>query len=722
MSKLVLHPNLRDSQTPTIDTPPNKVKLLEEEAMNTVASLFPEGTCTECQKITLHGLLETHFGSIQKCWLEYDRDLPTNCPICKLMFDSTHVGCEITGNIRLALNVNDHQPNNDVYTGRRIHEVRMSKHRQNIIDVVIKGQFRIYAEPGTSLTPLVTARSLLNLNLILIGSYASQFVPYWRAPPSNLSDITFQKIAWRIKNCDETHTRCWNLSTQFPELTPQYLPSRVVHVGSETQQPHLHIAQEQEASRYVALSHCWGNIPQVRTLKANIEQYKEAIVFECLSKTFQDALRVTRRLGIEYIWVDSLCIVQDDEKDWLRESKNMGSIYTNAYITIAATSATDGNGGLDSVRPESKWFQLPCDGTDEGKGYMWFTDASWSYQSDLNDAPLNLRGWVLQEKMLSRRIVHFASSQVYWECKESLVGEECEAPIRLPADATLKPSLFWAAVSRVGNTPVEPANRIRFSAKPKPRLLGFYESWRTFICYYSTRTLTRKSDRLIALMGIIRVIEKQTGLLCIDGHWVDGSRQFVQELMWFPKNQRTLSVLGDDRRSRLCSSWSWASVEGPIGYRFYTERHLETWGFYGLKDCDLHLKVIGNEVHVPWSCHPLMVSGMLITLDKRELENDYRSKGRRAFAVKANIWDRVDGYVCFDREDNEPEAFQFTPVYIFHDKVECLALVQWRGPESTERCFERIGTGYLELFRRDGSDNGFEKVFGTCERETYYIF
>lgn len=561
----------------------------------------------------------------------------------------------------------------------------------------------------------------LNLNLTLIGSYASQFVPYWRAPSSNFSDITFQKIRRRIKNCDETHTRCRNFSAQFPELTPQYLPSRVIHIGSETRQPHLHIAQEKQTSRYVALSHCWGNVPQVRTLKANIEQYKEAIVFESLSKTFQDALCVTRRLGIEYIWVDSLCIVQDDEDDWLHESKNMSSIYTNAYITIAATSATDGNGGLESDRPKSKWFKFPCDGTDEGKGYMWFTDASWSYQSDLNDAPLNLRGWVLQEKMLSRRIVHFASSQVYWECKEGFVGEECEDPIRFPKDATLKPSEFWSivnAVSPIRTTSVESANDNRFAECTNPWVLAFYQSWRTFIRYYSTRKLTKKTDRLIALMGIIQVVEKQTGLRCIDGHWDDGSRQFVHELLWFPEEPITLSILGDLRQFRLCSSWSWASLEGPV---HRSKMAVQAWEDHGLRDFTLQLQAIESKVLVPWASHPLKVSGMLRASKKGNIIEGERSNNmwgrKRTFKVTSKELGRVYGVVCFDWEDEEPEYFYLSPVHLSARGIICLALVEISGATSRERYFERAGMGRVWVSDRpDGHE-----PFDACERLTYYI-
>jgi hypothetical protein len=463
----------------------------------------------------------------------------------------------------------------------------------------------------------------------------------------------------------------------------------------------------------------------VKTLNANIEQFKDAIILDSLSQTFQDAIRVVRWLGIEYIWIDSLCIVQDDENDWLQESERMGSVYANAYVTIAATSAVDGSGGLDSIRPISNWIKFPCDGTDEGKGYMWFTDASWTSQTDLDEAPLNTRGWVFQEKTLSRRIIHFASSQVYWECKQRFVGEESEDRIHF-AGTTLEPSQFWAhvsAISGVGPPTIERTNNAQDSTDPISQFDKFCEGWNSLIRYYCSRNLTKTSDRLIALLGIIRVIEKEIGLHCIDGHWDDGSWRFVRDLMWFPGGPRTMSFLCDDNRSRLCSSWSWASLEGPIEHY---DHGIASWEDHDLKDCNLHLIAIKDEVKLPWRCHPLEVSGMLRTVSKvgyrgSEYPYQYR-KERRTFILKGQVSERADGWVCFDRDDEEPEQFYFCPVYRSAFRIACLALLERHVPETRERCFERVGAGFIEvMIRPDGSECGDMRLFETCERSVFYI-
>jgi len=562
--------------------------------------------------------------------------------------------------------------------------------------------------------------SALLPDLIMIGSYASKFVPAVRAPSSNLSAATFGTISRRIQECDETHMNCWSHSSQFLEAEMRYLPTRVVHVGSATRQPHLYISQTHQSDRYIALSHCWGKTPQVRTLNENIELFREEIILGSLSKTFQDAIHVARRLGIEYIWIDSLCIIQDDKTDWLQESERMGDVYANAYVTIAATWASDGNDGLDSVRPQCSWFKFPFDGSDEGDGYMWFTDGSWRTETDLDDAPLNQRGWVFQEKTLSQRIIHYAASQVYWECKEYLLGEECEGGNTFHGEP-LEPSLFWTkinAISHIRAIPIERNNDLRDTGFPRSPLGELYGSWRTFVRYYCTRKFTKQSDRLIALLGIIRIVEKRTGLRCVDGHWDDGSWHFVRELTWFSKAQRTLPVLDGDRRSRLCSSWSWASLEGPTEPES-TDHLVGAWEDYGLKDCSLQLKAIKDEAHFPWPCHPLEVSGMLRTFSKCESTGDRdEHRRRRTFVVETEVSGVADGWVCFDREDEQPEMLHFSPIHVRNWIITCLALVQRPESEGRNCCFERVGMGYI---CPSGSECESMESFEACERSVFYI-
>jgi Heterokaryon incompatibility protein (HET) len=182
----------------------------------------------------------------------------------------------------------------------------------------------------------------------MIGTFASNHIPY-RPVGNPGSDQTLGVIGQWIKTCDENHPKCQYTISGMPTESVPKLPTRVLDVRS-CEDIRLLVTGNQEA-KYAALSHCWGGISQIRTTKSSLEDHRRHINFNDLSKTIRDAVYLTRNLGIQYLWVDSLCIIQDDERDWLEEAGKMAYVYERAYCTIAATSASDGTGGCLIPRP-----------------------------------------------------------------------------------------------------------------------------------------------------------------------------------------------------------------------------------------------------------------------------------------------------------------------------------------------------------------------------------
>jgi len=148
MSELALRPLPCGSRAPEIDTPPNEVNLSKEDANTIDSKLLQQGICTSCQKITLDRLLMTHCGSVGACWLEFKSGQPINCPMCRMILKSINLGDENTGIIRLGLRVDDPQPKTDIYTGRRIRDVRVTRDQVFAEDYFADGLLRIYADPG----------------------------------------------------------------------------------------------------------------------------------------------------------------------------------------------------------------------------------------------------------------------------------------------------------------------------------------------------------------------------------------------------------------------------------------------------------------------------------------------------------------------------------------------------------------------------------------------
>ncbi len=133
---------------------------------------------------------------------------------------------------------------------------------------------------------------------------------------------------------------------------------------------------------------------------------------------------MTRALGIRYLWIDSICIIQRDPKDWETEAGRMESVFSSAYCTLAATSSNSSEDGFLHRRKPRNYAGLQT----TGGGRVYFAENIDNFHTDVEQATLNTRGWVLQERALSRRTIHFASNQIYWECGK---GVHCETLAKL---------------------------------------------------------------------------------------------------------------------------------------------------------------------------------------------------------------------------------------------------------------------------------------------------
>jgi hypothetical protein len=216
------------------------------------------------------------------------------------------------------------------------------------------------------------------------------------------------------------------------------LPTRLLYVGAVDDPSYdpdflrLDLRSQIQAGRkYIALSHRWGELSDAEkekfcTSKANIDHRLEGFSLCDLQRTFQDAVEATRQLRIPYLWIDSLCIIQygDNGEDWHRESQQMETVFSGAYCTIAATSATDWNTGFleRAWTTESLYVKSAA-----GQQVYVSTDID-DFDHDVGGAELNRRAWVMQESVLARRTIHFTAKQIYFECGE---GVFCENLVKL---------------------------------------------------------------------------------------------------------------------------------------------------------------------------------------------------------------------------------------------------------------------------------------------------
>ncbi len=241
--------------------------------------------------------------------------------------------------------------------------------------------------------------------------------------------------AW-LQRCDSHGCKESNLSKVFPTNLLDVGDTNILKLVPGTL----------NTERYIVLSHCWGipqlgelgpdgKTPRYCTTQSNLLIRQRGFSVDDLPQTFRDAIEVARGLGVKFLWIDSLCIVQGDGGDWETESKRMQDIYASAYCTVAATSAVDSYSGFLKriINTNSKY---PCVQDDSGRTVYFCNDLA-NFDTDVDGAQLNTRAWVMQERFLSSRTIHFAANQMYWECGKGVYCEDLTQLTRLELDDIL---------------------------------------------------------------------------------------------------------------------------------------------------------------------------------------------------------------------------------------------------------------------------------------------
>lgn len=391
---------------------------------------------------------------------------------------------------------------------------------------------------------------------------------------------------------------------------------------------HLLEPRPDEQGAYIALSHCWGNSQPCVTAHATtedgastLEHRKRGIFWNTLPKTFQDAITVTSLLGLSFIWIDSLCIIQNDKEDWATESAKMADIYEHASLTISATvSAGDSYGCFSSSFSTSRslLISLPEDvGTCEIAVRKPISHWDTLGQGELHARfPLMSRGWAFQERLLSRRILHFSESELVWECRELTTCEcggfgEQTSPAgafhqsigigederrdsaghreqvqddistrRFQEDEVDKLWKFTTSGLRRGlaRSFQEWISSTRRSSLDLPPYLesdpwidvssmrecaNYVFDFHRIVEHYSRLNLTKRSDRLPALSGLCKRIQNVRGEYAA-GLWLES---IAFDLMWRVERLNVDSTKVLRSKEEYCGpSWSWVSVQDPVTY------------------------------------------------------------------------------------------------------------------------------------------------------------
>lgn len=334
---------------------------------------------------------------------------------------------------------------------------------------------------------------------------------------------------------------------------------------------------EGAVGRYAALSYCWGRSNHFVLTADTLEELQNGFHLSQLPQTLQDAVRVTREIGLRYLWVDALCILQGQDaeaiNDWNIEVSKMDNVYRNAFVTISAAAAQNASGGLFRGSHCDLPFVDSWASSGPREVALW-ARATWRNDTPgVKSEPINSRAWTLQENVLSSRVLFYTSFGLLWKYNREIIwvysGESraCDPARRTRAGATT-PSTENARFMM--NT-----SRYVFSVARDGDLSA--RSWERILELYTTRNLTNPHDKLPALAAIAQRHSKSTGAEYLAGLW---KPTFRQDLLW--KHHPGLPLIGvSDAGNPMRSneyrapSWSWAAVDGVI-ISEWTGRTLES--------------------------------------------------------------------------------------------------------------------------------------------------
>jgi hypothetical protein len=355
------------------------------------------------------------------------------------------------------------------------------------------------------------------------------------------------------------------------------LPTRLINVGTLADEG-IHtepsLAETKDISdlqiTYASLSHCWGATPHLTTTTKTFSERKMAIPMSSLPKTFSDAVKITRSLKLQYLWIDSLCILQDSVEDWDIESSRMGLVYNNAVVNIAALAAADGTKGIveriNAVRlPRVK-------GAEDGDNDIWIRPLAGTPL--FRGSPLDTRGWYFQESFLPRRILGYDGCEVHFRCQTFTRYES--APDTEPESMDVPTPLgSWMNI-------LEQVLDFRSKKHNKKRTLAL---WYELVHDYTTKTLTFRKDKLPAISGLADRVGEVIKDRYLAGLW---ESDLARGLCWEVEDLRLVKE-DDADGSYWAPSWSWASQNKRIIFNDDLELGFECSSDMALLDAEIEL-------------------------------------------------------------------------------------------------------------------------------------
>ena len=400
-----------------------------------------------------------------------------------------------------------------------------------------------------------------------------------------------------LQACRNHHVKC-----NVPRERTALLPTRVLQIDNLQNAARL-VDTDGPLEPFVALSYCWGGESTLTLTSASESVLRDGLPIELFPATLRDALIVTKKLRLSFIWIDALCILQDSAEDWKREASKMRDVYKGAVVTLNAASAAKTSDGIFPARPQNdvrcilQWRnnQAPAQ-------YVYLRSGLEFADMTLRTCKISTRAWTLQETLLAPRTLHFGPQQIAFECANGRVdeaGRHTTASEEYSSKAFLQElyseqkrnrkvarwtqflgippvlSIPYYSVRHLWENRNTEMNRTRarrhfnfhfkgFLKTPGDIYFTYYDLWREIVNRYSSRSLTYDTDVLLALAGLAEEFQQVIGDTYIAGMW---KGDFIRCLNWVrgPLQRKSKDGKIWDVKAPtgyLGPSWSWASVLG----------------------------------------------------------------------------------------------------------------------------------------------------------------
>jgi hypothetical protein len=355
----------------------------------------------------------------------------------------------------------------------------------------------------------------------------------------------------------------------------------------------------------------WGTdaSKQLRLTTSTLPRFQTAIALEELPDIFKEAIRITRYLGFRFLWIDSLCIVQDSESDWTAEANMMSTVYNNAVCTIAFLFPPQV--GFMQSREDPRAL-TPCiarEPTESKRGiYVVPTKQNnlWSLRSRHGNWPLSSRAWTFQEQILSPRTILYGNHTIMWECVEQFSDELAGTWMAQTASLekvqyfdegyiTQKALVCTRSIHRTLGLP-----RVSSQDQSKEEYFWTFPHWQNLMDQYRGRNLTKPSDRIMAVSGVAQAYQAEHGLTYLAGMWKE---HLPRPLLWYnrvPRGywekmpRRFLTHRPKVRELPLKSVPTWSWFASPI----YTDN--DTWRVPIFADSLGRQSYLATFVHFKW--------------------------------------------------------------------------------------------------------------------------